>query len=117
MTPTARGICNSCNQGRQITTAGLIRQHNRGTSLCPGSGQPAAGFPIHERPQPAPSPKLPAPPAEETYGRSCDGGHCEAPSVGWRWYRDVKEWLPVCGRHMDGLPGRTRIYDQQGDQP
>jgi hypothetical protein len=49
---------------------------------------------------------------EETYGRSCDGGGCDAESIGWRWYRDVKEWLPVCGLHMDGPPARTRVYDQ-----
>ena len=39
-------------------------------------------------------------PTEPADGRSCDCGGCDAPSIGWRWFRDLREWLPACERHL-----------------
>jgi hypothetical protein len=39
-------------------------------------------------------------PEEPADGRSCDCGGCDAESVGWRWFSDLKEWLPACARHL-----------------
>jgi hypothetical protein len=45
--------------------------------------------------------RLPGPvPAGPTNGQSCDGGDCDAVSVGWRWYDELAEWLPVCWQHI-----------------
>lgn len=108
--PKAR--CSGCGQARQVTTAGLMRRHNQGAGICPGAGQ----LPDGDVPDAAPKPKgtvlaIPAP-TEPTFGRSCDGGRCDAPSVGWRLFRDWREWLPVCGLHMEGPANRTRVYDR-----
>lgn len=58
------------------------------------------------------------PPDEPTDGRSCDGGHCNKSSIGWRFYPIGShgydpEWLPVCRDHMEikGVPARYRHYD------
>ncbi|MEZ0090032.1 hypothetical protein [Streptacidiphilus sp. EB129] len=115
--PKAR--CPGCGLQRQITTAGLIRRHNRRTALCPGAGQPPAGPVTAVATSSASQLAIPAP-TEPTWGRSCDGGKCNAPSVGWRLYRGWREWLPVCGLHMAGTPGRTRVFDRDlpgGEQP
>lgn len=113
---TARATCTECGQPKYTTSTGLIRSHRIRTSVCGGSFKyPVEGPPPGQQASTDAS-HLPLP-DEPTYGRSCDGGHCDAPSIGWRWYRDQKTWLPVCGQHMDGPPGRSRIYDQQGDQP
>lgn len=58
----------------------------------------------------------PPPPDEPAAGRSCDAGHCDRPSIGWRLYRGWREWLPVCGLHMEGPASRTRIYDPEEQQ-
>lgn len=57
----------------------------------------------------------PPPPAEPTGGQSCDGGYCDAPSVGWRWYVADRRWLPVCAAHIavKGVPRTFRRYDDQ----
>lgn len=56
---------------------------------------------------------IPLPPDEPSYGRSCDAGRCNAPAVGWRWFTDVREWLPACANDIGGkgVPGRFRVYD------
>lgn len=48
----------------------------------------------------------PSPPDEPTYGQSCDGGHCDGESVGWRWFTDMSDWLPCCDRCISakGVP-------------
>lgn len=98
-----------------VTAAGVFRRHRRdrrGMADCPGAGTrpvTAVTAPV-ERP---PCPDVLPPPAEPADGRSCDGGHCNRPSIGWRLYRGQPDWLPVCGVHMDGPAGRTRIYDDQ----
>ena len=51
--------------------------------------------------------RLPQPPPDEPAdGRSCDGGNCDRKSVGWRWFTDLREWLPCCDRHIrrKGVP-------------
>jgi hypothetical protein len=55
----------------------------------------------------------PVEPPEPADGRSCDGGHCDAPSVGWRWFTDIRQWLPTCGRHITakGVPPEFKRYD------
>lgn len=111
---TDRAPCPVCSQPRQITVSGMLRRHNQGTSLCPGSKQPPAVAVTPPVNIPGPSgPTTPQQPDEPTYGRSCDGGGCDVPSVGWRLFRTHREWLPVCGLHMDGPAGRTRIYDEE----
>jgi hypothetical protein len=115
VTVTVRALCHGCGQQRGVTIAGVFRRHRDGASTCPGAGQRptkpvtppashrgATGL-IHDH----------APPTEPSYGRSCDAGHCNRPSVGWRLFRTDREWLPVCGLHMDGPAGRTRIYDPE----
>jgi hypothetical protein len=97
-----------------VTTAGLMRSHRasrKGMADCPGAGQRPTSSPV--TPTPAPTRSGLPPPTEPTFGRSCDGGHCTRPSIGWRLYRGQPDWLPVCGSHMDGPAGRTRIYDDQ----
>jgi len=58
---------------------------------------------------------IPPPPTEPTYGQSCDGGHCNAESVGWRFYPFPApgQWLPVCHRDLNvkGVPARFRVLD------
>lgn len=58
-------------------------------------------------------PFVPDPPDEPAAGRGCDAGYCAQPSVGWRWFTDMREWLPVCERCMGtkGVPRRFRAYD------
>lgn len=60
---------------------------------------------------------IPPPPDEPTGGQSCDGGHCDAPSVGWRYYPTPRpgEWLPVCERDMNvkGVPAAFRALDAE----
>lgn len=55
----------------------------------------------------------PMPPEEPANGRSCDGGHCDNPSIGWRWYPDIQTWLPVCNAHMrrKGVPPEFKAID------
>lgn len=55
----------------------------------------------------------PTEPPEPADGRSCDGGRCDAESVGWRWFTDLREWLPCCGRHIrtKGVPPEFVRYD------
>lgn len=104
--------CPGCGKQRQVTIAGVFRLHRRGQTTCPGAGQRPAGAvvpPVRKRGPDGLT--TPPPPDEPAAGRSCDGGHCNAPSVGWRLYRGEREWLPVCGIHMEGPAGRTRIYD------
>lgn len=58
--------------------------------------------------------RLPPPaPTEPADGRSCDGGGCNQPSVGWRWFIDVQQWLPACARDITGkgVPPEFRRYD------
>jgi hypothetical protein len=101
---TVRATCPGCGQPRLVTTAGLFSRHRKGQQTCPGAGQPATGL------------TGTPPPDEPAAGRSCDAGHCDRPSIGWRLYRGWREWLPVCGLHMEGPAGRTRIYDPE-EQP
>lgn len=106
-------VCPGCGQVRMVTTAGLMRSHRasrKGMATCPGAGQRPANAPAPSAQPPAKRPG-PPPPDEPADGRSCDGGHCNRPSIGWRLYRGEPDWLPVCGLHMDGPAGRTRIYD------
>lgn len=105
-------ICPGCGQERQVAVAGLMRSHRKGMATCPGAGQRPTSPPTVPLPRPA-TRSGPPPPTEPTWGRSCDGGHCNRPSIGWRLYRGQPDWLPVCGVHMDGPPGPTRIYDDQ----
>lgn len=114
MTQVIRATCPGCNEQRQVTVAGTLRLHRRGGATCPGAGQrpiEPVTPPVSRR---GPTGLTgPPPPDEPAAGRSCDGGYCDAPSIGWRLYRGQREWLPVCGIHMDGPPGRTRIHDPQ----
>lgn len=57
---------------------------------------------------------VPEPPDEPAAGRECDAGNCSKPSVGWRWFTDLREWLPACAGCMSrkGVPGRFRAYDK-----
>lgn len=106
--------CPGCGEQRQVTIAGVFRRHRRGGITCPGAGQRPEGSvtpPVSRRG--ASGLTGPPPPDEPAAGRSCDGGYCDAPSVGWRLFRGQREWLPVCGLHMDGPAGRTRIYDPE----
>lgn len=114
MTGTAvKATCPGCGQPRQVTIAGVFRRHRRGQATCPGAGQRAAGV-TPPTPQRGPSGLTgPPPPDEPAAGRSCDAGYCDRPSIGWRLFRGQREWLPVCGLHMDGPPGRTRIHDPE----
>lgn len=121
MSATSRivyGTCPGCGLNRQVTISGTIRLHRNETSTCPGAGQ----RPLRPVTPPTSRAKTgqgilrqPAP-TEPADGRSCDGGNCDTPSIGWRWYRDLREWLPVCGIHMAGPPGPTRTYDPE-EQP
>lgn len=110
--------CHGCGRPRQITISGTFRLHRWGIATCPGAGQrplkPVA--PPASRAQNQQGIMRQPAPAEPADGRSCDGGNCDTPSIGWRWYRDLREWLPVCGLHMNGPPGPTRAYDP-ADQP
>ncbi|GAA0704666.1 hypothetical protein GCM10010193_69580 [Kitasatospora atroaurantiaca] len=82
--------------------------------MCPGSGQrPTGEVRGADSTRPAGTVIRPEPPAEPAGGRSCDGGGCNSPSVGWRLYRGWRHWLPVCGLHMDGPAGPTRIHDPE----
>jgi hypothetical protein len=58
--------------------------------------------------------EIPDPPKGDSGGQSCDGGNCNAESVGWRYYPDRKEWLPVCHGHffVKGVPAVFRKADQ-----
>ena len=115
MTGYPKGVCPSCEQLRQILTSGFVRLHNKpnSTMKCPGSGQAPLAAGKAAAPVPPPGTRLsPAAPTEPTYGRSCDGGGCNAPSVGWRLYRGLREWLPVCGTCMGTAPERARVYDR-----
>lgn len=47
---------------------------------------------------------IPPPPDEPAAGQVCDGGHCDTPSVGWRYFPHLGEWLPVCKPHMTVFP-------------
>lgn len=82
--------------------------------MCPGALKQPTG-PVFETDSAQPTGTVirPAAPGEPASGRSCDGGWCDAPSVGWRLYRGRREWLPVCGLHMEGPAGPNRIYDQE----
>ena len=108
-----KATCPGCGQPRRVTVAGVFGRHRRGQLTCPGAGQPAHGV------TPLPSQRGATgivgtpPPDEPADGRSCDAGHCDRPSIGWRLFRDQREWLAVCGLHMDGPAGRTRIYDPE----
>ena len=56
---------------------------------------------------------IPPPPVADTGGQSCDGGDCDAPSVGWRYYVADRQWLPVCRRHIGaGVPHQYKRYDE-----
>lgn len=37
---------------------------------------------------------------------SCDWGRCSKTPIGVRWDQDERRWLPVCGDHAAGTPGR-----------
>lgn len=112
-TDQPRATCHGCDQTHLVTTAGIFIRHRRGQTTCPGAG---------ERPQGTTSPATPrrpsgltslSPPDEPAAGRSCDAGNCNRPSIGWRLFRGWREWLPVCGLHMEGPAGRIRIYDPE----
>jgi hypothetical protein len=108
-------VCHGCERPRQVVAGGVFRLHRKGTTTCPGAGQRPRG-PVAARQEAAPAParlRHPAPPAEPADGRSCDGGGCNRPSIGWRLYRDQPDWLPVCGIHMNGPEGPTRHYDPE----
>jgi hypothetical protein len=117
VTAIVRATCHGCGEQRQVTVAGVFRRHRHGQLTCPGAG---------ERPRETVTPPAsqrgptgltgPPPPNEPADGRSCDAGGCNRPSIGWRLFRDQPEWLPVCGLHMDGPDGRTRLHDPE-DQP
>ena len=57
---------------------------------------------------------IPPPPDEPTGGQSCDGGHCNEPSVGWRYYPTPRpgQWLPVCRWVIGNAPAAFRRYDE-----
>ena len=114
MTGIVRAACPDCGEQRQVTIAGTFRRHRRAGVTCPGAGQRPTEPVDLPAPNRGPSGLTgPPPPDEPAAGRSCDGGHCDRPSTGWRLFRGQREWLPVCGIHMDGPPGRTRIHDPQ----
>lgn len=109
-----KALCSGCGQLRHVTLAGLIRRHRDGQRGCAGAGQEPAGDVVAPVVAPASTdapPVVPAP-TEPTWGRSCDGGGCDAPSVGWRLFHGWRFWLPVCGLHMDGPAGRNRVFDR-----
>ncbi|NUQ95676.1 MAG: hypothetical protein HOY79_03650 [Streptomyces sp.] len=108
-------VCHGCGKPHQVVTGDVFRRHRLGMATCPGAGQhPREPVTTRKDPaRPAANTRHPAPPDEPADRRSCDGGGCNAPSVGWRWYRDLHEWLPVCGIHMAGPPGPARHYDTQ----
>ncbi|MEH0657705.1 hypothetical protein QA860_08160 [Streptomyces stelliscabiei] len=108
---TDRATCPGCGKDLQVTLAGTFRLHRREGATCPGAGQRAAGVTPRASHRGPTGLTGPPPPDEPAAGRSCDGGHCDRPSIGWRLFRDQPEWLPVCGIHMDGPTGRTRIHD------
>jgi hypothetical protein len=113
MTTVVRATCPGCGQPRRVTVAGTFGRHRRGQLTCPGAGQPAKGIAPPEPRRGASGLTGPPPPDEPADGRSCDAGGCWRPSIGWRLFRGQREWLPVCGLHMDGPTGRTRIYDPE----
>lgn len=58
-------------------------------------------------------------PSEAADGRSCDAGNCNQPSIGWRWFTDVRQWLPACESDMSrkGVPPEFKRYDRElGEQ-
>lgn len=114
MSALVRATCPACGQPRQVTIAGVFRLHRQGQATCPGAGQraPASVTPPTSN-RGASGLTGPPPPDESAAGRSCDGGYCDRPSIGWRLFRGQREWLPVCGLHMDGPAGRTRIHDPE----
>jgi len=113
---TVKATCPGCKRPRQVTVAGTFRRHRKGAIDCPGAGQQATGItPPASRRGPS-GLTSPTPPEEPAAGRSCDAGYCDRPSIGWRLFRGEREWLPVCGLHMDGPNGWTRIHDPE-EQP
>lgn len=115
MTAFPKGVCPGCQQPRQILTSGFVRLHKKpnSTTKCPGSGQAPLDGGRPAAPVPPPGTRLSIPaPTEPTWGRSCDAGDCNAPSVGWRLFRGQREWLPVCGICMGTAPQRARVYDR-----
>jgi hypothetical protein len=111
--PGVRATCPNCGKPQHVTIAGTFRRHRKNGTTCPGAGQRAVGV-TPPAPHRGPSGLTgPPPPDEPAAGRSCDAGHCDRPSVGWRLFRGQREWLPVCGLHMDGPTGRTRIHDPE----
>ena len=113
--PAVKATCPGCGRPRLVTVAGTFGIHRKDGGRCPGAGQHAKGVtPPASRRGPA-GLTGPPPPDEPAGGRSCDAGHCNAPSIGWRLFRDQREWLPVCGIHMDGPNGRTLIHDPEDD--
>lgn len=111
MTDIVRATCPGCDQPRRVTVAGTFGRHRKGQLTCPGAGRPADGTTPPPSHRGASGLTGPPPPDEPADGRSCDAGHCNRPSIGWRLFRGQREWLPVCGLHMEGPAGRTRIYD------
>lgn len=111
--PAVRAKCPDCGQSRIVTVAGIFGRHRKGGTTCPGAGQPAIGITPPASRRGSTGLTGPPPPDEPAAGRSCDAGHCNRPSIGWRLYRGWREWLPVCGLHMGGPAGRTRIYDPE----
>jgi len=117
VTDIVRAVCPGCSQPRRVTVAGVFGRHRRGQATCSGAGQrPPGNITPPASHRGATGLTGPPPPDDPAAGRSCDGGYCDHPSIGWRLYRGQREWLPVCGLHMDGPAGRTRIYDPQEDQ-
>lgn len=117
MSANQYATCHGCGRPHHLTAAGTFRLHRVRGATCPGAGQRPHG-PVTTRQatlQPPTTPRHQPPPDEPADGRSCDGGNCNAPSIGWRWYRDLREWLPVCGIHMAGPAGPTRHYDPPAD--
>lgn len=63
-------------------------------------------------------------PPQPTGGVSCDWGNCSTPAAGWRWYKAMRKWLPVCNSHSGGtLTRRSADYvpdwanvPREGDQ-
>lgn len=113
MTDQTRAVCHGCQQERLVTGAGVFGRHRRGQTTCPGAGERPHGTKT-VTPRRAPTGLTgPPPPDEPAAGRSCDAGGCDRRSIGWRLFRGWREWLPVCGLHMEGPAGRTRIYDPE----
>ena len=111
--PTVKAVCPGCKRPRLVTIAGVFGRHRKGGITCPGAGQPVPGVTPPASHRGASGLTGPPPPDEPAAGRSCDAGHCNRPSIGWRLFRGQREWLPVCGICMDGPAGRTRIYDPE----